>query len=62
MSKMYISNLVCECCSNVFPVPRKQSERRGRGHVKHIWCYKCMEVTAHVEQAVRYAEKETLSM
>lgn len=57
MCKMYISNLVCEDCGNVFPIPRKQSERRGKGHVKHLWCYKCTGVTAHIEQAERHLEK-----
>lgn len=62
MCKMYISNLVCECCETVFPVPRKKSGRRGKGHVKHLWCYKCKDVKAHIELADRHLEKDIMAI
>lgn len=46
-AKMITTNLKCEECSNIFNIPRKHGEKRDRGHIKHIWCYKCKKETAH---------------
>lgn len=49
MCGMVISNLTCECCGSKFPIPRKRTQRRPDGHIKHLWCIKCKIETAHVE-------------
>lgn len=46
---MVISYLICEECGSTFPIPRKRYQLRKRGHVKHLWCYRCKKVTAHIE-------------
>lgn len=46
---MVISYLICEECGGTFPIPRKRHQLRKRGHVKHLWCYRCKKVTAHIE-------------
>lgn len=46
-NNMIITNLKCEECDNVFNIPRKNGDKRGKGHVKHVWCFICKETTAH---------------
>ena len=41
--------LKCSCCDNVNPIFRKRSKMREKHHIKHMYCYKCKEITAHVE-------------
>ena len=41
--------LQCSCCGNINPIFRKRSKMKGKNHIKHMYCYKCKEVTAHVE-------------
>lgn len=43
------SNLFCEKCGSTFPIMRQKGYGREKGHVKHVWCIKCKEVTAHLE-------------
>ena len=33
---------VCDCGAE-FPIYRKGGNLRGKGHIKHLWCYKCKE-------------------
>jgi len=42
-----MTNLKCTCCDNIIQIPRGVGEKRNKGHVKHLWCYKCKEETAH---------------
>lgn len=41
--------LQCSCCGNINPIFRKRSKMKAKNHIKHLYCYKCKEVTAHVE-------------
>jgi len=45
------SKLECKCCSSIFPIPRRKSGKREKGHIKHLWCIKCKERTEHIEQS-----------
>lgn len=42
--------LVCECCGNHVQIRRKRNKMREYDHIKHMYCYKCKEVQAHVEK------------
>lgn len=50
MKNLTSSTLHCKCCGKKMPLPRKRGQRREFGHIKHLWCWGCKEVTAHVEQ------------
>ena len=41
--------LRCECCGDSAFIWRKKSKLKEKGHVKHLWCPKCLDRTAHVE-------------
>lgn len=36
----------CECGTEI-TAPKRANKQTPRGHIKHMWCYKCKEVTAH---------------
>lgn len=55
--KMFYSNLVCNKCGNAFKVPRKRAKKREEGHIKHMYCIKCKEITAHIEDNRSESEK-----
>ena len=38
-----ISNLLCPCCKNKFPIPRVKGKYREKGHIKTVWCPFCKE-------------------
>lgn len=42
--------VVCEVCGNIMVIPRHPRRDKRSGHVKHIWCFKCRNVTAHIEK------------
>ncbi|QYC50970.1 ribosome associated inhibitor A [Staphylococcus phage PG-2021_40] len=44
------SKLICEECNNEFIIPRPRAKKREEGHIKHMYCSKCMKVTAHIEK------------
>lgn len=46
--------LICSECGNVFPIFRKVNKLKKDGHIKHLWCYKCKDVTAHIEDKRLY--------
>ena len=46
MVKTYLE---CKECGNVFSIWRKSGRQKPEGHIKHLYCYKCQQVTAHVE-------------
>lgn len=39
-----IHEFICPDCGRRFPIPRKKSNRREKGHVKDIYCPFCREV------------------
>lgn len=43
-----ISYFHCLQCKSVTPLARYG--HRERGHIKDIWCYKCKDVTKHLEE------------
>lgn len=47
---MPTSWMECPRCHKRFPIHRKNSKRRKKGHVKHMWCPWCKAVTPHVER------------
>ena len=47
---IYIFKYVCKCCGHTMYVPRRRGFYRKAGHIKHMYCPKCMEVTAHREK------------
>lgn len=40
---------ICRVCGQRNVFTRKASKRKKRGHIKHMWCISCEEVTDHVE-------------
>lgn len=42
-NKYEISNFICPCCGKSFPIPRAKSMRRGKGHIKDLWCPFCKD-------------------
>lgn len=49
MVKMETSKLICEECGAIMQIPRKRGQRREKGHIKHMYCYKCKKKTAFIE-------------
>lgn len=49
-----ISWLKCSECGEWFPIPRRESEKRKRGHIKDLWCVKCKKITPHIEYIEKY--------
>jgi hypothetical protein len=43
------THLECDCCKNLVTIQRKKSKQKDKGHIKHMYCYKCKETTAHIE-------------
>lgn len=43
------TELECSTCRMTMPIPRKVSKRRKTGHIKHMYCTTCQEVTAFEE-------------
>ena len=46
---IYISELRCEECGELFPIPRMMHKRREEGHIKDLWCYRCKKITKFKE-------------
>jgi hypothetical protein len=42
-------DLECTKCGEVQSIQRLKNRNRGKGHIKHLWCIKCKEKTAHIE-------------
>ncbi|WP_346961355.1 hypothetical protein [Clostridium sp.] len=43
-SKFNISYFECPDCKNLFPLPRLQSSRREKNHIKNLYCPFCYEI------------------
>lgn len=52
MRKRHVTERVfkCECCGNKQIAYKKTSHGTTTGHVKHMWCFKCKDRTAHIQQ------------
>ena len=48
-ARTIMKELKCTVCGDVFPIQRRINRNRAKGHIKHLWCLKCREVTAHKE-------------
>ena len=44
------AQLECPKCGNVAHIWRRAAKLKPKGHVKHMWCPVCREVTGHVER------------
>jgi hypothetical protein len=42
--------LRCPDCENKVIIHRRLCKDRPIGHIKHMWCYKCKQVTGHIEE------------
>lgn len=40
----------CQVCGYVAPATKGRGPRTGAGHVKHMWCIRCREVTEHRQE------------
>ena len=47
--KFAISYMICQGCGNEFPIPRKKSSKRNKGHIKDLYCPFCSEIKKMVE-------------
>lgn len=43
------THLECEICENIVPIHRKRGKMKERNHIKHMYCFRCKETTAHIE-------------
>lgn len=41
--------LRCQNCGNETMIWRRKGRLKEPNHVKHLWCFKCRDRTAHVE-------------
>ena len=48
---MKISNLKCTKCGNKISIPRKRSNLREDGHIKHMYCPFCKEIEPFEENS-----------
>ncbi len=37
----------CERCRSMFILYRHHQHDKPKGHIKHIWCYRCKKVMPH---------------
>lgn len=44
-----LRQVACEVCGHQMPIQRRRSKLRSTGHVKHMYCPSCTEITAHIE-------------
>lgn len=48
-AKIDQSDLICLKCGNITSIQRRKSNKKKTLHIKHLYCYKCMDVTRHAE-------------
>ena len=48
-NKFEISNFICPDCGSMFPLPRPQSCRRKKEHIKDLWCPHCKKIVKTIE-------------
>lgn len=49
MRKTYITRLECCVCGAPFDISRLEASGREPGHIKHMWCWKCLAIRPFVE-------------
>ena len=47
--KYTTSYFICPECGGTFPLPRKKSKRRDKGHIKDLYCVYCGKVVKTTE-------------
>ena len=47
--KYVISYFICPECGKSFPLPRKRSKKRDKGHIKDLFCVFCGKVVKTTE-------------
>ena len=55
VKKLVEKRLKCTVCGNVDTIQRTNHRNRETGHIKHIYCFKCRDTTAH-EELSEFAE------
>lgn len=48
-TKTFRTDLQCRECGTEASIQRRKSLRKEPEHVKHYYCYKCRDTTAHIE-------------
>lgn len=46
---MVKSELICFECGNIMPIPRQIRRQRNKYHIKDMFCFKCDNITKHIE-------------
>lgn len=41
--------LQCPVCKHVQTIHRKSCSPREEGHIKDLWCHRCLDITKHLE-------------
>ena len=52
--------LECTKCHNLVEIFRKKSKMKEKGHIKHFYCYKCKERTAHLDHRGEHITTEII--
>lgn len=47
--KTFTTEHKCQECNAITTIHRKMAKRKERGHIKHMYCYRCHDTTAHAE-------------
>ena len=47
--QMVVSTLVCPKCKNKITIWRQAGNKRAKGHLKKLYCYKCKRRLNHKE-------------
>lgn len=50
--RILVRYFACQVCGDVMPATKSKGPTH-EGHVKHMWCPKCREVTEHVQTEVK---------
>ena len=48
-TKFCSTDLVCMSCGSVNTICRKLRKQKSVGHIKHMYCHICMDITSHYE-------------
>ena len=50
MNNMLVNNFYCTLCGTKgIPIVRQKGKEREQGHLKKLWCLKCIKETDHAE-------------
>jgi len=48
-ARTLMKELKCTICGNIFSIHRRKGRNKAKGHKKHLWCFKCQQITIHKE-------------